>query len=126
MRWRLRLFEFGFDVLRHTGIKYQAADALSRLATIEENQAPIEDDLLNVVHKITSETKAGIQLVLHTTVLSDGADSQSEAQVGEESDAEKREAAPTLHKGFYHQETDSFCTKGCRKCWPSKYRVYRL
>lgn len=43
-RWRLRLSRFEFDVVLRAGIKHQAADALSRLHTLNEDTVPLDND----------------------------------------------------------------------------------
>lgn len=44
-RWRLRLFEFDFDVIYRASVKHEAADTLPRLQTAGEEDTPLKDKL---------------------------------------------------------------------------------
>lgn len=43
--WKLRLLDFDFEVLHRAGIKYQAADALSRVCIKGSDKSPLEYDI---------------------------------------------------------------------------------
>lgn len=43
-RWRLRLFEFEFDAVHRTGVKYKAADALSLFETVGGDTKRLENN----------------------------------------------------------------------------------
>lgn len=44
MRWRLRLAEFGFDVVYKKGALNTQSDALSRLSTTGDTQASLDEE----------------------------------------------------------------------------------
>lgn len=110
-RWRIRLSRFDFYVIRRARFKLQAADPLSRLIITVEDQASMKDKLQVAVHETTAEYMPSIQLVSHMTVPSNETDVQTEAQVFEDNDAEKRRVAPTLQEFFHYQATEAFCKK---------------
>lgn len=43
VQWRLRILEIEIYIVQRAGIKYQAANALSRLKTRSENSTPLQD-----------------------------------------------------------------------------------
>lgn len=45
MRWRVTLFEFELNVVRHVGTRAQAADMWSRLRLNHEDKTLIEEDI---------------------------------------------------------------------------------
>lgn len=44
-QWRVRLWEYDFDVLHRAGIRHQANDAKSRLQTTGEHKTHLDEDL---------------------------------------------------------------------------------
>lgn len=50
--WCLQTSEFEFNVVRRAGFMQQTADALLRLSASEEDNAPLEDDLLLLAIKV--------------------------------------------------------------------------
>lgn len=44
-RWIIRLRDYEFNVVHRLGVKHQAANALSRISTDEEDKTPLEDSI---------------------------------------------------------------------------------
>lgn len=66
-RWRLRLYEFVFDIIHWSGIDNQAADALSGPKSKGEEYIDINDDslvaIINHYEDKSEETKASLYTV---------------------------------------------------------------
>lgn len=110
-RWLSRLSELNIDVAHRTDITHQATDALSRLTTAGEDEAPIEDSLSVAVLKDILDNSPHIRLVKNMTFQSDDADKQAEAQAVKDIGAEKDGRGPKVF--------------GRAKHWPGRRRVIR-
>lgn len=63
--WRLKLLEFEIDVVHQPDIRQQAADALSRFATVVKDDTPLKNDLpvLTIFDDATSEDIPSVLMI---------------------------------------------------------------
>ena len=79
MRWRLRLYEFDFEIQYRPGRVHQVPDALSRLITPGSDPKPVDDEIPTFGHNVLVSTRANTR----RSAANGAAASTEEPSVGE-------------------------------------------
>lgn len=107
-RWQLHPSKFDFVVVYRTGIKYRAADALSRLTATGRDQESIANNLQIAMLETEPQNGPNVCLVTNVATLPDEANIRPVNQVVDDNGAEEDEAASTLQEFLHHQAMDVF------------------